>query len=320
MPQLHPQPSIASDSRTKPYLRLINRLDTLDLSPLLVYRIDSTPASALGFLGWQFDILSPLWQLLVPRGSPSASATAANRVLVKQAIALHRVRGTPYALKTALSALGWSGAGVLEGQASWGGNNWPPSQGWAVLRIVIPVPELTALEAVAPWSAGDAYDPGQAVSYRSRYFYAVAPGPKPGIAPVYATADEVPDETLLQSADTLVTVGWLPLALIGGQLYRPVTANDETAIVQAFEFFKPARCWLDQAVFVLPAMADVLAAVADHIGIRDLLSAADLLTAALPPIADTISELPICDGWFLANAAITAANVKVGVVDGLQHP
>src|ERR1700757_1270256 len=65
MPELAAAPSI-NDSRTQALLELIARLADLDLAPLLIYRIDSVPAGALPFLAWQFDVLSPLWQLIAP--------------------------------------------------------------------------------------------------------------------------------------------------------------------------------------------------------------------------------------------------------------
>ena len=62
--QLSPAPSI-NDSRTKALMQIIHRQDTLDLTPLLVYRIPSTPAAALPFLAWQFDVFDPEWTLLL---------------------------------------------------------------------------------------------------------------------------------------------------------------------------------------------------------------------------------------------------------------
>src|SRR5260370_42383640 len=65
MPELSAAPSI-NDSRTQALLKLIARLADLDLTPMLVYRIDSVPLGALPFLAWQFDILSPLWLFISP--------------------------------------------------------------------------------------------------------------------------------------------------------------------------------------------------------------------------------------------------------------
>jgi P2-related tail formation protein len=159
MPQLIIQPSI-NDARGKALLELIGRLGSLDLSPLLVYRLDSTPDDALMLLAWQFDILGPEWQLGAPTGesvdnlrdidlltnvdSLTSIGGAAGlsdfdslRDLLRAAIPLHRTRGTPYAIKTALAALGWTAVTIQEGQSVWGGNSYPASQGWAVFRVII---------------------------------------------------------------------------------------------------------------------------------------------------------------------------------------
>jgi len=155
MADLQVQPSI-NDTRAQALLALIERLGEIDLSPLLVYRMASVSDSALPFLAWQFDVLSPLWQLLGPiagsidaltdidpltdidsMGGAVFGSTAAQRALLEEAIALHRVRGTPSAIKRALVQLGWTDVALLEGQSSWGGTAYPTSQGWAVFRVQI---------------------------------------------------------------------------------------------------------------------------------------------------------------------------------------
>ena len=161
MAELSAAPSI-NDSRTQALLELIARLADLDLAPLLIYRIDSVPAGALPFLAWQFDILSPLWQLIAPVAigvdaltnvdllididnlietggvvSADSLTEAAQREMLKSAVPLHRFRGTPWAVKQALAALGWTQVSLLEGQSRWGGAAYPASQGWAVFRVMI---------------------------------------------------------------------------------------------------------------------------------------------------------------------------------------
>jgi P2-related tail formation protein len=161
MPELSAAPSI-NDTRTQALLELIARLAALDLTPILVYRIDSVPESAIPFLAWQFDILSPLWQLIAPVSigvdaltdidllididnlietggvlSAESLTEAAQREMLKSAVPLHRFRGTPFAVKQALAALGWTQVSLLEGQSSWGGTAYPASQGWAVFRVMI---------------------------------------------------------------------------------------------------------------------------------------------------------------------------------------
>src|SRR5580700_3332290 len=161
MPELSAAPSI-NDTRTQALLELISRLAALDLTTLLVYRIDSVVDAALPFLAWQFDILSPLWQLIAPVAlgvdaltnidllidvdnliesgglvTELAMTESAQRELVKSAIALHRFRGTPWAIKQALASLGWTTVSLLEGQSNWGGTTYPANQGWAVFRVMI---------------------------------------------------------------------------------------------------------------------------------------------------------------------------------------
>jgi P2-related tail formation protein len=177
MPELSAAPSI-NDTRTQSLLVLIARLAALDLTTLLVYRIDSVVADALPFLAWQFDILSPLWQLIAPVAlgvdaltnidllidvdnliesgglvTELALSEAAQRDLLKNAIALHRFRGTPWAIKQALGSLGWATVTLLEGQTSWGGVAYPPNQGWAVFRVMI---ELAAGQGVSIGAAATA--------------------------------------------------------------------------------------------------------------------------------------------------------------------
>jgi P2-related tail formation protein len=169
-------PSSINDARSQALLVLIGRLAEIDLTPLLVYRIDSVPAGALPFLAWQFDILSPLWQTVAPvvlsvdaitdvdalididtltepsslMGLQQSAAIAAQRTLVKTAIQLHRFRGTPWSIKSALAMLGWADVSMLEGQASWGGSQYPADQGWAVFRAMVQLQPGQSLDPGAP--------------------------------------------------------------------------------------------------------------------------------------------------------------------------
>jgi P2-related tail formation protein len=177
MPELSAAPSI-NDTRTQALLVLISRLAALDLTTLLVYRIDSVVDGALPFLAWQFDILSPLWQLIAPVAlgvdaltnidllidvdnliesgglvTELALTEAAQRELLKNAIGLHRFRGTPWSVKQALASLGWTTVSLLEGQTSWGGVAYPSNQGWAVFRVMI---ELAAGQGVSIGAASTA--------------------------------------------------------------------------------------------------------------------------------------------------------------------
>jgi len=164
MAQLQLPPSI-NDLRSQALLATIERLDALDLTPLLVYRLDSAPDSALIFLAWQFDMLDPQWQLaastsgesidaltdpdaltdidtlLSSSGSAGPTDFDSWRALLQTAIPLHRVHGTSYSIRQALASLSWTSVSFLEGQASWGGSAWPSSEGWAVFRVVMNLAE-----------------------------------------------------------------------------------------------------------------------------------------------------------------------------------
>jgi hypothetical protein len=74
-----------------------SRFDGIDLTALLVMLIDHVGASALPALGWQFGALDEAWQV---------ATEAEKRELLKRVLARHRVRGTPWAVRDALAALG----------------------------------------------------------------------------------------------------------------------------------------------------------------------------------------------------------------------
>ncbi len=65
MAELQIPPSI-NDTRSQALMTLVERLGAIDLTSLLVYRIDSVPGGAPTFLAWQFDSFSPLWQSVAP--------------------------------------------------------------------------------------------------------------------------------------------------------------------------------------------------------------------------------------------------------------
>lgn len=142
---LTPASSI-NDLRTQALLKILERLGEIDLSPILVYTISSPPDTALPFLAWQFDMLAPWWQLL--------AGPASQRQLIQQAVALHRYKGTPFAIQSITNNLGLAVVTIEEGQASWGGSAWPPSEGWAVFRVVAAKAAIQLLSPLpASWDA-----------------------------------------------------------------------------------------------------------------------------------------------------------------------
>lgn len=97
-PSLLPPP-LARDLNCRALESLAGRLSALDLTPLVVYDFDTVPVSALPALAEQFRMLGDAgWNL--------ATTEAQQRALLKEAGALHRIRGTPYAVSRVLEILG----------------------------------------------------------------------------------------------------------------------------------------------------------------------------------------------------------------------
>jgi Phage tail protein (Tail_P2_I) len=337
MPELDLQPSIASDLRSQAALRLSKRLSApvrddmgnvdsaypgrIDVTPILVYWIDRVPASALPYLLWQFDVASSMWALIAPRGStPAASATAARRALIKQAISLHAVRGTPYAITTALTALGWP-ATLLEGQEAWGGSAWPADQGWATCRIVVDLAfPPQPLDGVPTWDPLATYQAGDLVVYEGSYWVA-STNPELGVPPFYDIIGQIPDIALIADMHTLRTIFWQAPPSIDGIPYRLLRSQDVALITAAFAFFKRAAVWLDRIVGLVPAHTDgIVPAFSDSLDLvpTDRLSPAisDTLRVEWPVSEDAITFVPLHDGRY-RRAGITYSGQPIRVSDGV---
>lgn len=282
MANLQLAPSVR-DLRGEAIEAIANRTARIDLTPLFVYRIDSVPASALLFLGWQFDLLSPLWQLVAPADpdlSVEDAATAAKRALLKSGIALHSKNGVVATLKRALASLGWPNAIVLEGQDSWGGDAYPSDQGWAVFRIKLNM-----------WTLGG---PGD--------FDAASAG-----------GDDDFDELSGIGGD------FDEISEAASPIPISITAAQVAQIVAAAEFFKAARDVFDAVVMVFAGVTDILSpAPSDGIGAVDILSPAptDFFTVTFPIVIIDIYALPATHDRRFTHAGITYANGLVGPSDG----
>lgn len=93
-------PSVLSkDARFSALAALSERLQQLDLSVLLHHLVDIAPAPALPFLADQFHIMGH-------EGWSVALDDATQRQLIKSAIELHRHKGTAWAMRKALAAVG----------------------------------------------------------------------------------------------------------------------------------------------------------------------------------------------------------------------
>ena len=83
-------------------------LDGIDITPLLVYFIDTTSAEALPYLAEQFNVLGF-------KGWAIAETEEQQRTLKKKALELQRYKGTPWAIKEMLKTVGFGGATITEG-------------------------------------------------------------------------------------------------------------------------------------------------------------------------------------------------------------
>lgn len=99
--------SLATDPTFAALDALGRRLEAIDPAGLLVYAPDIVADSALYALAWQFDVLGD-------KGFILAETTDEKRALIKRALELHRHKGTPWALKEVVRAVGFADAEVIE--------------------------------------------------------------------------------------------------------------------------------------------------------------------------------------------------------------
>lgn len=124
-------PPLASDPRSLAVEALSQRLDSIDRTAVLVCLIDLVPADALPYLAEQFNVAA-LW--------PYLPDDAARRRAIKESVAWHRAKGTPWAVETALS---WAGYEAIVEDLTATASRWAEYQ----LEFASPV-GLDALQEV----------------------------------------------------------------------------------------------------------------------------------------------------------------------------
>lgn len=87
------------DDSTLALNELIDRMGTVDITPLLIYMISNVSASALPHLSEQFNVTGY-------EGWIQATNEAERRALIQTAIAKHYYKGTPYAIRQAIADIG----------------------------------------------------------------------------------------------------------------------------------------------------------------------------------------------------------------------
>jgi hypothetical protein len=89
------QPSLKNDPRSRAFADVADRLGNIDLNPLLIYKIATTLPECLPWLAEQFSVGGVA-------GYDWMTTDAERRHLVRNAVQLHRLKGTLEGYKTAL--------------------------------------------------------------------------------------------------------------------------------------------------------------------------------------------------------------------------
>lgn len=90
------------DQSSIAFNELFNRLGTLDLTPILIYLIDNVKIDALPHLADQFHITGN-------EGWIFSKTEEEKRALIKNAIQIHKYKGTKFSLEKVLEALNLNG-------------------------------------------------------------------------------------------------------------------------------------------------------------------------------------------------------------------
>lgn len=240
-------PSSIRDLRTQAHMNLSVRLESLDLTPLLIYTLASNiPASILPYLIWQYDMMIPATAMQFFGVSTLA--------IIQAALPLHKISGTPGAIIQSLELCGFSDVTILEGQASWGGTSYPASQGWAVFRV-----------SMGGVSAGGLYsaETSGAVNGSNRLFTVAALPVSPSLRVFYNGALQRPVSDFTSVGED-ITLNFAPT---GGTHPDVVSAAYRTGALSSAglnniaviaNFFKAARCLLDSVVISYPAFFDAV--------------------------------------------------------------
>lgn len=140
MADLQLPPALAGDERFAMLLDILqDEFASLDIGAMAIYLVDQVRASMLPFLADQFSLLDEAaWHL--------AESEEARRYLVKNAILLHRAKGTPWAIREIIRLLGFGEVRIQEGLAGIRHNGVARRDGnyvhgdpkaWPVYRVIL---------------------------------------------------------------------------------------------------------------------------------------------------------------------------------------
>ncbi|HAT1684425.1 TPA: phage tail protein I [Klebsiella oxytoca] len=128
-------PALAKDARFRHLAALTARLQDIDLTPLLVYLVDLTEPTALPWLADQFALTGD-------NGWSLAESEDARRALIKNAIELHRYKGTPWSVRQVIRNLGFGEVELREGSDRLDpaiAAKYPAATRWALYQVILSV-------------------------------------------------------------------------------------------------------------------------------------------------------------------------------------
>jgi len=157
-------PPLAGDARMATLAKLIwEQYAQTDLSPLLVYLVDTVRDELLVHLADQFHVMGiEGWNL--------AETPEQQRRLIKESIAMHRMKGTPRALHALVERLGFGRIQIQEGignlhydglHAYNGHMVYGDPNAWPIYRVILLDRALTNEQAQALRRAFAAYAPAR---------------------------------------------------------------------------------------------------------------------------------------------------------------
>ncbi len=122
--------SLTSNELARAFTTLVaDRWDNMDLTPFLVYLVDTCAPAALPYLADQFDVEGV-------KGFAVAGNEAQQRELIKQSITLHRFIGTPWAIREACRSIGFDELVIEEGVTPIGAEP-DPATDWARFNVYL---------------------------------------------------------------------------------------------------------------------------------------------------------------------------------------
>lgn len=106
------------------------RIKEMPLDKFLIYFTDTVQADVLPYLAQEFDVLGK-------KGWDFCADEDARRDLIKNAIQMHRHKGTPWAIDQVIIQAGLTGGVLVEHTGT------SPTTGWAEFRIDVSLADLT---------------------------------------------------------------------------------------------------------------------------------------------------------------------------------